>query len=122
MCVQSILKELKYATFKNPTATSVFDVLVTFLLEMSCRLLGACDEMRKRRFINKIKVKTSKSMEKANCEVNVGAMWKRPNFVYVWLSDVDLIMCNKNEVIAYLGAISCFVKIGERNAKVHKNE
>ena len=89
---------------------------------MSCRLLGACDEMRKRHFINKIKVKTSKSMGKANCEVNVGAMWKRPNFVYVWLSDVDLIMCNKNEVIAYLGAISCFVKIGERNAKVHKNE
>ena len=35
----------------------------------------------------------SKSIEKANCDVNVGAMWKMPNSVYVWLSDVDFKMC-----------------------------
>ena len=88
---QHILKELKYATHKNSTVTSVFDVLVTFLLELSCRLLVTCGEMRKRHFIDKINVKTSKSMEKAICDINVGAMLKMSNFVYVWLNDVDLI-------------------------------
>ena len=91
-----ILKELKYATHKTSTATAVFDVLVKFLLEMTCRLLVACDEMRKRHFVDKINVKTSKSMEKAICDVNVGAMSKMSIFVYVWLSDVDLIMCKKD--------------------------
>ena len=63
---------------------------------MSCRLLVTCDERRKRHSIDKIKVKTSESIEKANCGINVGAMWKMPNSVYVWLSDVDLILCNKD--------------------------
>ena len=91
-----LLNELKYATHKNSkNVTYVFDVLVKILLEMSCRLRVTCDEMIKRHFIDKINVKTSKSIEKANCEVNVGAMWKMPNSVYVWLSDVDLIICNK---------------------------
>ena len=38
--------------------TYVFEV-VKNLLDMSCRLLVACDEMRKRHFIDKIDVKTS---------------------------------------------------------------
>ena len=91
-----VLKELKYATHKNSTVTYVFDILVKILLEMPCRLLVACDEMRKRHFIDKINVKTSKSIEKANCDVNVQAMWKMPNSVYVWLSDVVLILCHKD--------------------------
>ena len=52
--------------------------------------------MRRRHFIDKINVKTSTSMGKAICDVNVEAMLKMPNLVYVWLSDVDLIMCNKD--------------------------
>ena len=40
-----ILKELKYATHKNSTVTYVFDVVMKSLLNMSCRLLVACDEM-----------------------------------------------------------------------------
>ena len=91
-----ILKELKYATHKNSTVTCVFDVLVKLLLKMSCRLLVTCDEMKKCHFIAKINVKMSKSIEKANCDVNVRAMWKMPNSVYVWLSDVDFKMCNKD--------------------------
>ena len=58
----TIHKELKYAT--DSTVTSVFEVLITFLLEISCRLLVTFDEMRKRNFIDKINVKTSKSMKK----------------------------------------------------------
>ena len=54
-------QELKHAKHKNSTETYVFDVLVKILLEMSCRLLVACDEMRKRQIIDKINVKTSKS-------------------------------------------------------------
>ena len=42
----------------------------------------ACDEMRKRHFIDKINVKTSKTMKKANCDVNVRAKVKMPNFVH----------------------------------------
>ena len=91
-----MLKEVKYATHKNSTETYVFDVLVKHILEMSCRLLVAYDEMRKRHFIDKINVKTPKSIEKAICDVNVGAVWRMPNFVYIWLSDVDLTMCNNN--------------------------
>ena len=68
---------------KNSTVTFVLEVLVTFLLEISCRLLVTCDEMRKRHFIDKINDKTSKSMEKAICDVNVGVMLKMSNFVYV---------------------------------------
>ena len=63
---------------------------------MSCRLLVTCDEMRIRHFIDKINVKTSTSIEKSNCDVNVEAIRKMPNSVFVWLSDVDLIMCNKD--------------------------
>ena len=58
-----ILKELKYATHRNSTVSSVFDVLVTFLLEISWRLLVTCDEMIKRHFIDNINVKTSKSIK-----------------------------------------------------------
>ena len=42
----------------------------------------ACDEMRKRHFIDKIKFKTSKTTKKANCDVNVRAKVKMPNFVH----------------------------------------
>ena len=58
-----ILKELKYATHKNSTVTFVFDVVIKSLLDMSCRLLVTCAEMRKRYFIDKIDVKTSKTMK-----------------------------------------------------------
>ena len=44
---------------------------------MSCRLLVACDEMWKRHFIDKIDVKTSKTMKNANYDVNVGVIWRR---------------------------------------------
>ena len=53
-----ILKELKYATHKSSTVMYAF-------LKMSCRLHVACEEMRKRHFVGKINVKTSKTMEKS---------------------------------------------------------
>ena len=59
-----ILKELKYATHKSSTVTYAFNILMKSFLEMSCRLHVACDEMRKRHFVDKINVKTSKTMEK----------------------------------------------------------
>ena len=62
----------------------VLDVLIKSLLEMSSRLLVACDELRKRHFIDKINVKTPKTMKKANCDVNVGAKVKMPNIVHAW--------------------------------------
>ena len=48
-----------------------YNVCIKYLLGMSCRLLVACDEMRKRRFIDKIDAKTSKTMKQATCDVNV---------------------------------------------------
>ena len=48
---------------------------------MSCRLLVACDEMRKHHFIDKIDVETSKIMKNANCDVNVGENVKMINIV-----------------------------------------
>ena len=102
----SILKELKYATHTSSTVTYVFDILIKSLLEMSSRLLVACDEMRKRHFIDKINVKTSKTMEKANCDVNVWIKVKIPNIVHAWLSDVDLKMCNKDWRHCILGCHS----------------
>ena len=54
LSIYYILKKLKYATHTNSAVTSVFDVLVKFLLEMSCRLLVTCDKMRKRHFIDNI--------------------------------------------------------------------
>ena len=60
-----ILKELKYATHKSSTVTYAFNILMKSFLEMSCRLHVACDEMRKRHFVDKINVKTSKTMEKS---------------------------------------------------------
>ena len=62
-----ILKELKYATHKSSTVTyhSAFNILMKSFLEMSCRLHVACDKMRKRHFVDKINVKTSKTMEKS---------------------------------------------------------
>ena len=52
---------------------------------MPCRLLVACDEMRKHHFIDKIDVKTSKTiMRKVNCDVNVGKKVKMPKSVHVW--------------------------------------
>ena len=84
MCIiVCILKELKYATHKNSTETYVFDVVMKLLLGMSCRLLVACDEMRKRHFIDKIDVKTSKTMKKANCDVYLGEKVKMINIVQV---------------------------------------
>ena len=80
----SILKELKYATHLNSTVTYVFDVVIASLLDMSCRLLVACDEMRKRHFIDKIDVKTSKTMKKANCDVNTGEKVKMPKKMYMF--------------------------------------
>ena len=80
----SILKELKYATHTSSTVTYVFDVLIKSLLEMYSSLLVAYDEIRKRHFIDKINVKTSKTMKKANCDVNVGTMVKMLNSVHVW--------------------------------------
>ena len=79
-----ILKELKYATHTRSTETSVFDVLIKSLLEISSRLLVAYDEMRKRYFIDKINVKTSKTEKKANCDVKVGTKVKLQNIVHVW--------------------------------------
>ena len=60
-----ILKELKYATHKSSTVTYAFNILMKSFLEMSCGLHVACDEMRKRHFVDKINVKTSKTMEKS---------------------------------------------------------
>ena len=77
-----LLKELKYATHKSSTVTYVLDVLIKSLLKIFSRLLMACDEVRKRHFIDKINVKTSKTMIKANCGVNVRAKVKMPNFVH----------------------------------------
>ena len=77
-----ILKELRYATHKSSTVTYVFDILIKSFLEMSCRLLRSCDEMRKRHFVDKIKAKTSKTMKKANRDVNVGAKVTIPNTVH----------------------------------------
>ena len=78
----TILKELKYATHTCSTVTYVFDDLIKSILEMSSRLLVACDEMRKRHFIDKINVKTSKAMKKANCDVNVWMKVKMPNIAH----------------------------------------
>ena len=60
----TILKELKYATHTSSIVMYVFDGLIKSLLEMSSRLLVACDEMRKRHLIDKINVKTLKTMKK----------------------------------------------------------
>ena len=79
-----ILKELKYATHTSSTVMYVFDVLIKSLLEMSSRQLVTCDEMRKRHFIDKVNVKTSKTMKKANCDVKVGTKVKMPNIVHAW--------------------------------------
>ena len=51
---------------------------------MSCRLLVACHEISKRHFIDKIDVKTSKIMNNANYDVNVGEKVNIPNIVHVW--------------------------------------
>ena len=68
----------------------VFDVLIKSLLDMSYRLLVACDEMRKRHLIiNKINDKTSKTTKKAKCDVNVGTKESMPNIVHALLSDVQ---------------------------------
>ena len=63
-----ILKELKYATHKSSTVS---------FLEMSCRLHVACDEMRKRHFVQK-------PWKKANCYASVGAKVNIPNTVRAW--------------------------------------
>ena len=81
---QYILNELKYATHTSSALTYVFDVFIKSLLEMSSRLLVEYDEMRKHHFIDKINVKTSKTMKKANCDVNVGTKVKMPNIVHAW--------------------------------------
>ena len=47
---------------------------------MSCRLHVACDEMRKRNFVDKINVKTSKT----NCYASVWAKVNIPNTVHAW--------------------------------------
>ena len=60
------------------------DFVIKSLLGSSCRLLEACDEIGKRHFIDKIDAKTSKTMKKANCDVNVGKKVKMPNIVHVW--------------------------------------
>ena len=57
--------------------------------------------MRKRHFIDKINVKTLKSIEIAIFDIQVGAMLKMSNFVCVWLSDVDFIFCIKDCVLEY---------------------
>ena len=41
----TIPKELKYATHKISAVTYIFDVVIKSLLDMSCRLFVACDEM-----------------------------------------------------------------------------
>ena len=51
---------------------------------MSSRPLAACDEMRKHYLIAKINVETSKTMKKANCDVNIGTKVKMPNIVQAW--------------------------------------
>ena len=79
---------------------------------MSCRLLVACVEMRKCHLIDKINVRTSKPLKKANCGVYVGAKVKMPNIVYALFSDVDLKCAIKVDVIACLGAIPYYVKSG----------
>ena len=58
--------KLKYATHKSSTVAYAFNILMKSFLEMSCRLHVACDEMRKRHFVDKINVKTSKTMKKSN--------------------------------------------------------
>ena len=78
-----ILKELKYTTHKNSTVTYVFDVVIKSLLGMSCKLRVACDEMRKRHFIDKIDVKTTIIMKKTKCEVNNGEKVEMINIVHV---------------------------------------
>ena len=40
--------------------------------------------MRKCHFIDKIDVKMSKSMNRANCDVNGGEKVMMPNIVHVW--------------------------------------
>ena len=74
---------------------------------MSCRLHVACDEMRKRHFVDKINVKTSKTVEKANCYTSVfqilyilGNMTSTGKYAI------------KTGVIAYLGVMPCCVKTG----------
>ena len=80
----TILKELKYATHISSTVTYVFDVSIKSLLEMSSRQLVTCDEMRKRHLLEKINAKTSETMKKAKCDVNVGTKVKMPNIVHAW--------------------------------------
>ena len=41
----------------------------------------ACDEMRKRHFIDKIDVKSSKTINKAKCDVNICEKMKMPNIM-----------------------------------------
>ena len=50
---------------------------------MTFLLLFARDDMRKRYFIDKINDKTSETMKKANCDVNIGAKVKMTNSLYV---------------------------------------
>ena len=52
--------------------------------------------MRKHHFIDQIHDKTSTTMNKENCYVNVGVEVEMPNSLHAGLSDVDLIMCNKD--------------------------
>ena len=77
-----ILKELKYATHKSSTVTYAFNILMKSFLEMSCRLHVACDEMRKRHFVDKINVKTSKTMKKK--QIVTKASVNIPNTVHAW--------------------------------------
>ena len=51
---------------------------------MSSRLLVTCNEMGKPHFIDKINVKTSKNMKKANCDANIGTKVNMPNIVHAW--------------------------------------
>ena len=43
-----------------------------------------CEEMRKRHLLDKINVETSKTMKKANCDVNVGTKVTMSNIVHAW--------------------------------------
>ena len=58
----------------------------------------ARDEMRKRHFIDKNNDKTSKTMTNANCDVNIGSKVKMPNSLHAGLPDVDLIICNEDQL------------------------
>ena len=80
---KNILKELKYATHYISIFTYVCDVLIKSFYEMTYSVLFACNEIRKRHFIDKINDKTSKTMKNANCDVNVEAKVKMKNFLHV---------------------------------------